>query len=161
VYTAGFEQGVMKVGEFAGQPVKEAKAKVREMLVRQGLAVMYSEPASVVVSRTGLECFVKNLDQWYLPYGEDEWCAKVRGHVEVRLCVRALAPTLATQNPSAFNAYTATALRTFQQTLDWLKEWACSRSFGLGTELPQFAPTDKKGEFIIESLSDRCGAARN
>jgi hypothetical protein len=33
-------------------------------------------------------------------------------------------------------------------TLSWLKEWACSRSFGLGTRLP-WDP-----QFVIESLSD-------
>ena len=31
---------------------------------------------------------------------------------------------------------------------DWLEEWACSRLFGLGTQLPW----DK--EWVIESLSD-------
>ena len=33
-------------------------------------------------------------------------------------------------------------------TIDWLKEWGCSRSFGLGTKLP-FDP-----QYLIESLSD-------
>jgi len=33
-------------------------------------------------------------------------------------------------------------------TIDWLREWVCSREFGLGTKLPM----DKK--FVIESLSD-------
>jgi len=88
---------------------------------------------------SGLECIVKNLDQWYLPYGEDVWCQQVRQHIE---------------DAQRFNAYTPLALKTFQQTLEWLKEWACSRSFGLGTELPAFTPKDRAGEFVIESLSD-------
>ena len=33
-------------------------------------------------------------------------------------------------------------------TVDWLKEWGCSRSFGLGTKLP-WDP-----QYLIESLSD-------
>lgn len=33
-------------------------------------------------------------------------------------------------------------------TINWLKEWGCSRSFGLGTQLP----FDK--QYLIESLSD-------
>ena len=33
-------------------------------------------------------------------------------------------------------------------TVDWLKEWGCSRSFGLGTQLP-WDP-----QYLIESLSD-------
>jgi leucyl-tRNA synthetase len=32
--------------------------------------------------------------------------------------------------------------------LDWLKEWGCSRTAGLGTELPW------DDQFIVESLSD-------
>ena len=36
----------------------------------------------------------------------------------------------------------------FEHTLGWLRQWACSRSFGLGTRLP-WDP-----QFLIESLSD-------
>lgn len=36
----------------------------------------------------------------------------------------------------------------FEHTLGWLNQWACSRSFGLGTLLP-WDP-----EYLIESLSD-------
>jgi len=46
---------------------------------------------------------------------------------------------------STFNPMTKTAFLT---TLAWLKEWACSRNFGLGTQLP-WDP-----QFVIESLSD-------
>lgn len=38
--------------------------------------------------------------------------------------------------------------RGFEYTLGWLRQWACSRSFGLGTRLP-WDP-----QFLIESLSD-------
>ncbi|CAN0481766.1 unnamed protein product, partial [Phaeothamnion confervicola] len=36
----------------------------------------------------------------------------------------------------------------FKQTLGWLREWACTRRFGLGTRLP-WDPS-----WVIESLSD-------
>jgi leucyl-tRNA synthetase len=36
----------------------------------------------------------------------------------------------------------------FIKTLDWLNQWACSRSFGLGSRLP-WDP-----QYLIESLSD-------
>jgi len=48
--------------------------------------------------------------------------------------------TLHTYNPIAKNK--------FNTTLGWLKEWACSRTFGLGTKLPW----DEK--WVVESLSD-------
>ena len=38
--------------------------------------------------------------------------------------------------------------RAFEHTLGWLRQWACSRSFGLGTRLP-WDP-----QYLIESLSD-------
>ena len=38
--------------------------------------------------------------------------------------------------------------RGFEYTLGWLRQWACSRSFGLGTRLP-WDP-----QYLIESLSD-------
>lgn len=44
--------------------------------------------------------------------------------------------------------YDETVLHSFQHTLGWLNQWACSRSFGLGTRVP-WDP-----EFLIESLSD-------
>ena len=40
------------------------------------------------------------------------------------------------------------SLEKYESTLDWLKEWACTRQFGLGT----FLPWDK--QWVIESLSD-------
>jgi leucyl-tRNA synthetase len=44
--------------------------------------------------------------------------------------------------------YDETVTHAFKHTLGWLNQWACSRSFGLGTKLP-WDP-----EYLIESLSD-------
>ena len=44
--------------------------------------------------------------------------------------------------------YNPAVLCAFNETISWLAEWACSRSFGLGTRVPW----DDK--FLIESLSD-------
>ena len=46
------------------------------------------------------------------------------------------------------NTYGEEARRAFEHTLGWLRQWACSRSFGLGTRLP-WDP-----QYLIESLSD-------
>lgn len=40
------------------------------------------------------------------------------------------------------------SLTKFNFTLGWLKEWACTRLFGLGTRLPW------DESWVIESLSD-------
>ena len=77
------------------------------------------------------ECIVSLCDQWYLNYSEEEWKKAIATHVN-----------------AGFQTYNETLLKELLFTIDWLKEWGCSRNFGLGTKLPW----DKK--FIIESLSD-------
>lgn len=47
-----------------------------------------------------------------------------------------------------FNAYTSQSQQAFEDTLDWLREWGCSRTTGLGTKIPW------DQQFVIESLSD-------
>ena len=132
VYSTGFYQGVMLVGPHAGTKVCDAKPLVRASLIAAGHAAAYWEPENLVVSRSGDECVVAELDQWYLKYGEEEW----RGVVSAWVA----SPGFKTFNPANLDA--------FNLTLSWLKEWACSRSFGLGTKLPWDT------QFVIESLSD-------
>ncbi|CAM9809650.1 unnamed protein product, partial [Heterosigma akashiwo] len=132
-YLKGFYEGVMLVGECAGQKVEAAKPVIKQRMIDRGQACLYFEPESTVMSRTGDECIVALTDQWYLTYGADDWAGVVREHVN---------------DPARFNAYAQPNLDKFNFTLGWLKEWACSREFGLGTRLPW----DEK--WVIESLSD-------
>ncbi|KAH9813625.1 hypothetical protein DFH28DRAFT_1029218 [Melampsora americana] len=129
-YKAGFYQGKMLVGKFAGEPVEKAKVKVREEMIGQGLAFAYSEPEGQIISRSGDECVVALCDQWYLDYGEPAWQAKAFKLLE-RMNIR---------DPST--------KKKFQEDLDWLHQWACARSYGLGSQLP-WDP-----QFLVESLSD-------
>jgi leucyl-tRNA synthetase len=129
-YTKGFYEGIMIIGEFAGQKVPDAKLLVRDLLMKQGLAMLYWEPEKQVISRSGDECVVALTDQWYLDYGEADWRA---------LTQRCLA---------GMQCYAADTRNEFELTLKWLKEWGCSRSFGLGTRMPWDA------QYLIESLSD-------
>ncbi|CAM9199743.1 unnamed protein product [Ascophyllum nodosum] len=132
VYLKGFYEGVMLVGPCAGDKVCDAKPKIRQELMDKSEAFAYFEPESQVMSRSGEECIVALNDQWYLPYGEESWAGPVRDHV----------------NSKNFNAYTQASLSKFNFTLGWLKEWACTRLFGLGTRLPW------DESWVIESLSD-------
>lgn len=132
-YLKGFTMGVMTFGPHSGKKVSEAKPIIKEEMIKDGLACLYFEPESKVVSRTNDECVVAATDQWYLAYGEESWSEAVKKHV---------------LNPDAFEAYDASALGRYEYTVGWLKEWACTRQFGLGT----FLPWDK--QWVIESLSD-------
>jgi leucyl-tRNA synthetase len=132
-YLKGFTIGIMTVGPHAGRKVSEAKPLIKQEMIDAGQACLYFEPESKVVSRTNDECVVASTDQWYLAYGEESWTSAVRKHV---------------LNSNTFNAYGPDPLSRYEYTIGWLKEWACTRQFGLGTYLP-WDPA-----WVIESLSD-------
>ena len=131
-YLKGFYNGKMLVGIAEGESVEKAKPLVKKHLLETGQAVPYYEPEGEVVSRTGDHCIVACCYQWFMKYGEDEWKEFVRAH-------------LLSKN---FKAYNKKTLHEFEIIIDWLKEWGCTRTQGLGTKLPW----DDK--FKIESLSD-------
>ncbi|RUS29537.1 hypothetical protein BC938DRAFT_480538 [Jimgerdemannia flammicorona] len=130
VYKEGFYSGTMIVGDHKGLPVQEAKPRIKEQLLREGHAFVYNEPEGVVMSRSGDECVVALLDQWYLDYGEEEWKKQ------------------AEKGLARLNTFGNEIRHQFEQTLGWLNQWACARSFGLGSRLPW------DQQFLVESLSD-------
>lgn len=129
-YLKGFTEGTLLVGEFAGRRVQDAKPLIRSQLIESGQAIMYSEPEKRVTSRSGDECVVALTDQWYITYGEEEW------------------KKMANECLSNMNLYSDETRHGFEHTLGWLNQWACSRSFGLGTRLPW------DEQYLVESLSD-------
>ncbi|RSH93027.1 cytosolic leucyl tRNA synthetase [Saitozyma podzolica] len=129
-YKEGFYNGVMLVGDFKGQTVAEAKPQVRQQMIDRGVAIPYAEPESEVISRSADVCVVALVDQWYLDYGEDEWKGVAKKLLE------------------RMNTYLPETRNAFEAVLDWLNQWACARSYGLGSRLP-WDP-----QFLVESLSD-------
>lgn len=132
VYLKGFYNGKMLVGLCAGESVEVAKPKVKQHLFDEKLAVPYYEPESEIISRTGDLCIVASCYQWFMRYGEDEWKEVVRKHLL----------------GEDFKAYNPKTQHEFELIIDWLKEWGCTRTQGLGTKLPW------DNDFVIESLSD-------
>ena len=132
-YKEGYYKGTMLVGNFKGESVEIAKPKVRDQLIESGDAFAYAEPAGHVVSRSGDECVVAFLGQWFLNYGEHdaEWRDTVVDWVK-----------------SGLETYTPETQNGLLGNLDWLNRWACAREYGLGSKLPW----DKK--WLVESLSD-------
>lgn len=82
-YKEGFYSGTMLAGEFKGETVQEAKPKVRDAMIKAGLAFAYAEPEGLVVSRSGDECVVALMDQWYLDYGETAWRTQTEKRVNL------------------------------------------------------------------------------
>lgn len=72
---------------------------------------------SVNTFRSGDECVVALCDQWYLDYGEEEWKSQA---------LKAL---------DKMNTYHDEVRKNFQACLNWLREYACSRTYGLGSFL--------------------------
>lgn len=132
-YKEGYYKGTMLIGDFKGQPVEAAKPKVKEALIESGEAFDYAEPNGQVISRSGDECVVAYLGQWFLNYGENDrqWRQSVTDYVSQDM-----------------ESYSSETKNGFEKNLDWLNRWACARTYGLGSKLPW----DTK--FLVESLSD-------
>ncbi|ODV82218.1 cytosolic leucyl tRNA synthetase [Suhomyces tanzawaensis NRRL Y-17324] len=129
-YKEGFYNGTLIIGKYAGEKVETAKPKVKDDLVASGQAFVYNEPEGVVISRSGDECIVSLEDQWYIDYGEETWKAQ------------------ALECLGNMQTFAKETRNGFEGVLDWLKNWAVTRNFGLGTRLPW----DQK--YLVESLSD-------
>lgn len=143
VYLKGFYDGVMVVGEFKGRRVQEIKKQLQKHLLDSNQAVIYHEPDKCIISRcvlwsivfcwmiyanreeifnfgvffcgrSGDECVVALCDQWYLDYGEENW------------------KQAAFRSLDKMNTYHEEVKKNFLSCLNWLHEYACSRTYGLG-----------------------------
>ncbi|KAL2009759.1 hypothetical protein VTN00DRAFT_5566 [Thermoascus crustaceus] len=132
-YSEGFYKGKILVGPYAGEPVHAIKDKIRRSLIESGDAFPFADPMGKVVSRSGDDCVVAYLGQWFLNYGENDskWQQDTLNHVV-----------------NTLNAYSAETKNGFEKNLTWLNRWACARTYGLGSKLP-WDP-----QFLVESLSD-------
>ncbi|KAH8687396.1 hypothetical protein BGZ60DRAFT_475400 [Tricladium varicosporioides] len=134
-YKEGYYQGTMVFGDFKGEKVEAAKPKVREQLIKAKEGFAYSEPERKVVSRSGDDCCVALMDQWYLDYGEESWREVALKYVD-------------NADSKGLNTFSSETKNGFEGVLNWLNQWACARTYGLGSKLP-WDP-----QFLVESLSD-------
>ncbi|MDD3976645.1 MAG: leucine--tRNA ligase [Methanomicrobium sp.] len=131
IYSAEFSGGKM-LPQYGGKPVKFARDEFAAIMLEQyGSLVMYDFDNRDVMCRCGSRVFVRILkDQWFLQYSDQEWKKQIHEQLDKIDLV-----------PSE--------VRTeFERTIDWLKDWACTRKVGLGTHLPW----DKN--WLVEPLSD-------
>lgn len=130
VYLKGFYEGVLLVGEYKGRKIQDVKKELQKKLIDIGQAVIYYEPEKKIISRSNDECVVALCNQWYLDYGEKNWKKQ------------------AEQALANLDTFHDEVRKNFIACLNWLHEYACSRTYGLGSKLPW----DK--QWLIESLSD-------
>ncbi|XP_012229302.1 leucine--tRNA ligase, cytoplasmic [Linepithema humile] len=129
-YLKGFYDGVLLVGPYKGKKIQDVKKLIQKEMIDSGKAVIYYEPEKTIISRSNDKCVVALCNQWYLDYGEENWKKET---------LEAL------KNLDTFHDEVR---KNFLACFDWLHEYACSRTYGLGTKLPW------DESWLIESLSD-------
>lgn len=87
-------------------------------MVKEGKALIYGEPEKPVVARSGCECVVAQTEQYFIDYADAEWKAVTHRAID------------------GVNFYSEEVKNQFNAVVDWLRQWALSRTFGLGTRLP-------------------------
>lgn len=131
VYSAEFSSGKL-LEKYGGETVRQARETVGILMTDSyNSSVIYEFDSRPVVCRCGGRVYVKILhDQWFLQYSDPAWKSQVEAHLAEMSLV-----------PPEVRA-------EFERTIDWLKDWACTRRVGLGTRLP-WDP-----DWLIEPLSD-------
>ncbi|HJX55811.1 MAG TPA: leucine--tRNA ligase [Methanoregula sp.] len=131
IYSAEFSKGKL-FERYGGKPVRVARDEVAALMIEKyDSKIMYEFDTRPVVCRCGNKVKIKILhDQWFLKYSDPAWKQQVSDH----LGDMALVPPEVRQE--------------FDRTVDWLKDWACTRRVGLGTRFPWDTTQ------LIEPLSD-------
>jgi len=133
LYKKEYHIGMLKeiTGEFAGKEVSQVKDELVKVLTKKGAADSMWESTGKVVCRCATVCHVKILEnQWFLEFSDEPWKNKVKKAI------------------ASMTFYPSFIQSAFENTVDWLKDKACTRKSGLGTPLPW----DK--EWTVETLSD-------
>jgi len=134
VYKTGFHKGVMNknCGDFAGQPVEQAKDTIREEMLATGQAGLFYDLSEEVFCRCGGKVLIKKIpDQWFIDYADPALTERSKEHA---LAMKIL--------PKEY-------YENIQGVLEWYRERACVR---LGNWLGTRFPFDKR--WIIEAIAD-------
>ena len=134
IYKSGFHKGVMNsaTGQFAGQPVDQAKDTIRQEMLDNGQADLFYDLSEEVLCRCGGKVFIKKIpDQWFIDYANPELTARSKEHA---LSMNIL--------PREYH-------ENIQNVLEWYRERACVR---MGNWLGTRFPFDQK--WIVEAIAD-------
>ena len=133
LYKKEFHSGILKIKEFEGKKVSEVKNELSEKFIKEGIGVRYFVLPEKVICRCLNEGVIKIVkDQWFINYNNKDLKKKAHELVD------------------KMKFYPPEIRDNFHYTIDWLKDWACTRDkkTSIGTTLP-FDETQ-----VIESLSD-------
>jgi len=134
VYGAEFTRGKLLplCGEHEGKPVRVARDDLGDVMEQDyGSIRFFDFDTQPVICRCGSRAYVRILDdQWFLTYSDPIWKQQVHDQI------------------SSLSLVPPEVRAEFDRTVDWLKDWACTRRVGLGTRVPW------DSTWLFEPLSD-------
>lgn len=136
IYTLSKAKGVFMVKPYEGRSVESVLPELMEQKLKECVWFKYAEPESEIMSRSGDVCVVSLTDQWFIDYGELSWKQELENQLE------------------NMEMYSEKAKEQFMIAKDWLSQWPCSRTYGLGTKLDVPSEIPIEENTIIDSLSD-------
>ena len=125
---------------YKGMTIIEARNKIYndntdKTKLTYGKIIMYYEPDKMAISRSDDRLIVAKMDQWFIDYSDPQWKIKSHNHVDLM----------------EFNE--ESLRKSLHIAVDWLEQWPCSRTYGLGTTFPEEI-VGKNTKHMIDSLSD-------
>ena len=133
------------IGSQEGMSMTDVRNTIEESCkcVANPSLLIYYESDSLAISRTGDELIVALLDQWFIDYSDPEWKKHSLAHVE------------------SMEFFDDVAKDGIIYAINWLQQWPCSRTSGLGSRIPlsivqslDSSVTDESECPLIDSLSD-------
>ena len=116
VYKKEFHTGKLKqnTGKYAGKTIQGAKPEIIADFTAEKKAIVLYELINPVVCRCLTRCHVKIVEnQWFLKYGDSAW------KQQAMKCLQTM------------KLYPEKVRTQFEYVIDWLRDWACTREFGM------------------------------
>lgn len=131
-YVGSLNSSTMCVGSYAGRAILDARNWIKAI---SDQIIPYYEPDQEAYSRSGDKLIVAKMDQWFIDYGDKKWKESAITHLE----------TMRFTDPIVKNG--------LRGAIEWLDQWPCSRTYGLGSAFPEEI-VGKDSNHKIDSLSD-------
>lgn len=131
-YVSSLNCSTMIAGTCAGRGIVEARIAAVSTNSR---IIPYYEPDQETFSRSGDKLIVAKMDQWFIDYGDKKWKESAMAHLN----------TMKFTDQIVKNG--------LRGAIEWLDQWPCSRTYGLGSSFPEDI-VGKDSNHKIDSLSD-------
>ncbi|CRH00910.1 leucine--tRNA ligase, putative [Plasmodium relictum] len=138
LYKKQYFEGIMKVEPYYGMKTFNCRKLAKQHIIKNNEGFLYNEPEVLVIDRNNVKCIAALCNQWYINYGNLEF----KKDVLIQL------------KKSNFQTYNDVLYKQLQHVIFWLDDWSCSRSYGLGTYMPDFN-NSKKNYANDESLEKK------